>query len=154
MDWCLSFSSLNTYEYSEIKISVYVFCRLMMGKGEPMSLVQELDTMLDQLGYFEDNVGFNFVNSLENLLWAFERRATASWVFQLAIRKSVYRHDIFRYSSHDLFYTIQVNFVNFMFTNFGIILSEFPLSENFFFFSSFWRNNVNFYSQKGKADGV
>lgn len=105
-----------------------------MGKGEPMSLVQELDTMLDQLGSFEDNVAFNFVNSLENLLWAFERRATASWVFQLAIRKSVYRHDIFRYSSHNLFYTIQVNFVNFMFTNFGIILSEFPLSENFFIF--------------------
>ncbi|XXG73188.1 hypothetical protein AAC387_Pa07g2148 [Persea americana] len=75
--------------------------RLLMGKGEPVSLVQELDTLLDQLGSFEDNVAFNFVNSLENLLWAFERRATASWVFQLAIRKSIYRHDVFRVADKD-----------------------------------------------------
>ena len=103
-DWFLFFSSLNPCcEYSEIRISVYPFCRLLMGKGEPVSLVQELDTLLDQLGSFEDNVAFNFVNSLENLLWAFERRATASWVFQLAIRKSIYRHDVFRYSAMTYF---------------------------------------------------
>jgi leucine-rich PPR motif-containing protein len=49
--------------------------------------------MLETLG---DNAAFNFVNALEDLLWAFELRATASWVFQLAIKKRIYRHDVFR----------------------------------------------------------
>lgn len=57
----------------------------------------EVDRLLEELGPMEDNASFNFVNALENLLWAYERRATASWIFQLAIKKSIYRHDVFRY---------------------------------------------------------
>lgn len=49
----------------------------------------------------EDNAALNFVNALEDLLWAFELRATASWVFQLAIKKSVYRQDVFRLAEKD-----------------------------------------------------
>lgn len=55
-----------------------------------------MDNLLEQLGPLDDNAAFNFVNAVEDLLWAFERRATASWVLQLAIKKKVYRHDIFR----------------------------------------------------------
>ncbi|XP_077234779.1 pentatricopeptide repeat (PPR) superfamily protein isoform X2 [Tasmannia lanceolata] len=65
-------------------------------------LVLEVDLLLENLlGSFEDNSAFNFVNALEDLLWAFERRATASWLFQLAIRKNVYRHDVFRVADKD-----------------------------------------------------
>ncbi|MCL7049851.1 hypothetical protein MKW94_021255 [Papaver nudicaule] len=73
--------------------------RLLTGKEE--SLVVEVDSLLEQLGPLDDNAAFNFVNALEDLLWAFERRATASWVLQLAIKRKVYRHDIFRVSAKD-----------------------------------------------------
>ncbi|XP_058084417.1 pentatricopeptide repeat-containing protein At3g18110, chloroplastic isoform X2 [Magnolia sinica] len=73
--------------------------RLLMEKTD--SLVPEVDLLLEKLGSFEENLAFNFVNSLEDLLWAFERRATAAWVFQLAIRKGVYRHDVFRVADKD-----------------------------------------------------
>lgn len=68
---------------------------------KPPTLFTELDNLLDRLGPVEDNASFNFVNALEDLLWAFERRATASWVFQLAIRKGIYRHDVFRVADKD-----------------------------------------------------
>ncbi|KAK7406011.1 hypothetical protein VNO78_07625 [Psophocarpus tetragonolobus] len=67
--------------------------RLLKEKSE--SLVSEVDPCLEGLEPAEDNAAFNLVNALVDLLWAFELRATASWVFQLAI-KSIYRHDIFR----------------------------------------------------------
>ncbi|PIA53245.1 hypothetical protein AQUCO_00900075v1 [Aquilegia coerulea] len=73
--------------------------RLLTEKSE--SLVLEVDRLLMELGPLEDNAAFNFVNALEDLLWAFEHRATASWVFQLAIKRSVYRHDIFRVADKD-----------------------------------------------------
>lgn len=73
--------------------------RLLTGKQE--TLVVEMDNLLEQLGPLDDNAAFNFVNAVEDLLWAFERRATASWVLQLAIKKKVYRHDIFRVSDKD-----------------------------------------------------
>ncbi|KAK1307136.1 Pentatricopeptide repeat-containing protein [Acorus calamus] len=73
--------------------------RLLVEKAD--SLVGELDILLEQLGSTEENASFNFVNALEDLLWAFERRATASWLFQLAIKKSVYRHDVFRVTDKD-----------------------------------------------------
>ncbi|OVA18377.1 Pentatricopeptide repeat [Macleaya cordata] len=73
--------------------------RLLTGKEE--SLVVEVDNLLEQLGPLEDNAAFNFVNALEDLLWAFEHRATASWVLQLAIKRNVYRHDIFRVADKD-----------------------------------------------------
>lgn len=73
--------------------------RLLTEKSE--SLVLEVDQCLDKLDYIEDNAAFNFVNALEDLLWAFELRATASWVFQLAIKRSIYRHDVFRVADKD-----------------------------------------------------
>lgn len=77
-----------------IMLSFNCFHRLLTEKSE--SLVLEVDQCLDKLEYIEDNAAFNFVNALEDLLWAFELRATASWVFQLAIKRSIYRHDVFR----------------------------------------------------------
>ncbi|KAJ0983794.1 hypothetical protein J5N97_002150 [Dioscorea zingiberensis] len=73
--------------------------RLLTEKAD--SLVVEVDRLLDELGPMEDNAAFNFVNAVEDLLWAFERRATASWVFQLAISKRIYRHDVFRVAEKD-----------------------------------------------------
>jgi len=71
-----------------------LFYRLLKEKSE--SLVSEVDHCLEGLEPVEDNAAFNLVNALLDLLWAFELRATASWIFQLAIKRSIYRHDIFR----------------------------------------------------------
>ncbi|KAL2920793.1 hypothetical protein RDABS01_012284 [Bienertia sinuspersici] len=60
------------------------------------ALVVILDHWLERLEPLEDSAAFNFVNALENLLWAFERRATASLLFQLAVKRSIYRDDVFR----------------------------------------------------------
>ncbi|ERM94798.1 pentatricopeptide repeat-containing protein At3g18110, chloroplastic isoform X1 [Amborella trichopoda] len=68
--------------------------RLLMGKSE--LLILEMDHLLEQLGSLEEDAAFRFVNALEDLLWAFERRAAASWVFQMAIQKNIYPHDVFR----------------------------------------------------------
>lgn len=68
--------------------------RILTEKSE--SLISEVDQCLEKLGPLEDDAAFNFVNALEDLLWAFEFRATASWVFQLAIKRGIYRHDLFR----------------------------------------------------------
>lgn len=77
-------------------VSLWILlCRLLTEKSD--SLVSEVDDCLETLGPLEDNAAFNFVNALEDLLWAFELRATASWVFQLAVKRSIYRHDVFRY---------------------------------------------------------
>ncbi|CAL9124214.1 unnamed protein product [Musa acuminata var. zebrina] len=73
--------------------------RLLTGKAE--SLFMEVDHLLEELGSLEDNASFNFVNALEDLLWAFERRATALWIFQLAITRNIYRHDVFRVAEKD-----------------------------------------------------
>lgn len=74
--------------------NVSMCSRLLTEKSE--ILVSEVDSWLEKLQPMEDNAAFNFVNALEDLLWAFEQRATASWVFQLAIRKGIYRQDVFR----------------------------------------------------------
>lgn len=71
-----------------------MICRLLTEKTGPMVL--EVDRLLEELVLLEDNACFNFVNALEDLLWAFERRATASWIFQLAIKRNIYHHDVFR----------------------------------------------------------
>ncbi|KAL3567538.1 hypothetical protein D5086_030189 [Populus alba] len=68
---------------------------------KPESLVSALDQCLEMLETLEDNAAFNFVNALEDLLWAFELRATASWVFLLAIKRKIYRHDVFRVADKD-----------------------------------------------------
>ncbi|PHT53576.1 Pentatricopeptide repeat-containing protein, chloroplastic [Capsicum baccatum] len=65
------------------------------------SLVLDLDLYLEQIEAAEDKAALNFVNALEDLLWAFELRATASWVFQLAIKRSIYHNDIFRVADKD-----------------------------------------------------
>lgn len=73
--------------------------RLMTEKSE--LLVSEVDSCLQKLKPMEDDAALNFVNALEDLLWAFERRATASWVFQLAIKRGIYPHDVFRVAEKD-----------------------------------------------------
>nr|GEV52272.1 hypothetical protein [Tanacetum cinerariifolium] len=65
------------------------------------SMVLEMDRVLEELKPVEDNAALNFVNAIEDLLWAFELRATASWVFQLAVKKDIYRHDVFRVNEKD-----------------------------------------------------
>ncbi|TMW97495.1 hypothetical protein EJD97_005396 [Solanum chilense] len=65
------------------------------------SLVLDLDLYLEQIETAEDKAALNFVNALEDLLWAFELRATASWVFQLAIKRRIYHSDIFRVADKD-----------------------------------------------------
>ncbi|KAJ9546179.1 hypothetical protein OSB04_025886 [Centaurea solstitialis] len=65
------------------------------------SMVLEMDRLLGELKPMEDNAALNFVNAIEDLLWAFELRATASWVFQLAVKKDIYRHDVFRVAEKD-----------------------------------------------------
>lgn len=66
-----------------------------------MSLLSEIDCYLKILEPIEDNAAFHFVNALEDLLWAFERRATASLVFQLAVKRNIYHHDVFRVADKD-----------------------------------------------------
>lgn len=73
--------------------SVTVLYRLLKSSE---SMVLEMDRVLEDLKPVEDNAALNFVNAIEDLLWAFELRATASWVFQLAVKKDIYRHDVFR----------------------------------------------------------
>ncbi|KAJ8536992.1 hypothetical protein K7X08_035393 [Anisodus acutangulus] len=65
------------------------------------SLVLDLDLYLEQIEGAEDKAALNFVNALEDLLWVFELRATASWVFQLAIKRSIYQTDVFRVADKD-----------------------------------------------------
>lgn len=61
-----------------------------------LSLLSEIDCYLKILEPIEDNAAFNFVNALEDVLWAFERRATATWIFQLAVKRNIYHHNVFR----------------------------------------------------------
>ncbi|KAI3705844.1 hypothetical protein L1987_76088 [Smallanthus sonchifolius] len=65
------------------------------------SMVLETDQVLEELKPLEDNAALNFVNAVEDLLWAFELRATASWVFQLAVKKDIYRQDVIRVADKD-----------------------------------------------------
>ncbi|KAK8941881.1 Pentatricopeptide repeat-containing protein [Platanthera guangdongensis] len=73
--------------------------RLLTENSE--ALVSEVERLLAELEPEEDKACFNFVNSVEDLLWAFERRATASWIFQMAIKKGIYRHNVFRVADGD-----------------------------------------------------
>ena len=62
----------------------------------PELLVSEVDEWFEKLKPIEDNAALNFANALLNLLWAFELRATASWVFQIAIKRGIFSRDVFR----------------------------------------------------------
>ncbi|PON99411.1 Pentatricopeptide repeat [Trema orientale] len=73
--------------------------RILTEKSE--SLILEVDECVEKLQPLDDDAAYNFVNALEDLLWAFELRATASWVFQLAIKRGIYRHDLFRVADKD-----------------------------------------------------
>ncbi|KAG6499315.1 pentatricopeptide repeat-containing protein At3g18110, chloroplastic-like [Zingiber officinale] len=73
--------------------------RILSGKDQ--SAIMDLENLLEESKSLGEDASFNFVNAMEDLLWAFERRATASWIFQLAIRKNIYRHDIFRVAEKD-----------------------------------------------------
>ena len=68
--------------------------RLLVGR--PELLVSEVDEWFEKLKPIKDNAALNFANALLNLLWAFELRATASWVFQLAIKRGIFSRDVFR----------------------------------------------------------
>ncbi|XP_021774802.1 pentatricopeptide repeat-containing protein At3g18110, chloroplastic-like isoform X1 [Chenopodium quinoa] len=65
------------------------------------SSVTILDHWIERLEPLEDNAAFNFVNALENLLWAFELRATASLLFQLAVKRRIYKANVFRVAEKD-----------------------------------------------------
>ncbi|XP_009764491.1 pentatricopeptide repeat-containing protein At3g18110, chloroplastic [Nicotiana sylvestris] len=73
--------------------------RLLTEKSE--SLVLDVDLYLEKIEAVEDKAALNFVNALEDLLWAFELRATASWIFQLAIKRNIYHTDVFRVADKD-----------------------------------------------------
>uniref|UniRef100_A0A7N0TZJ1 PROP1-like PPR domain-containing protein n=1 Tax=Kalanchoe fedtschenkoi TaxID=63787 RepID=A0A7N0TZJ1_KALFE len=73
--------------------------RLLAEKPKP--LVLEVDTWITEIDSMEDGAAFNFINALVDLLWAFELRATASWVFQLAIKKRIYNHNVYRVAEKD-----------------------------------------------------
>ncbi|KAG8381646.1 hypothetical protein BUALT_Bualt06G0143200 [Buddleja alternifolia] len=66
-----------------------------------MSLLSEIDCYLKKLEPIEDQAAFNFVNALEDMLWAFERRATATWIFQLAVKRNIYHQNVFRVADKD-----------------------------------------------------
>lgn len=68
--------------------------RLLTESSE--TLISEVDTLLEGLRVLEEEAAFFFVNVIENLLWAFERRATAAWIFEMAIQKNIYPRDVFR----------------------------------------------------------
>ncbi|KAI4383029.1 hypothetical protein MLD38_008911 [Melastoma candidum] len=74
--------------------------RLLTEKKCP-SVRSDVEHYLDFLKPLEDNAAFNFVNALEDMLWAFELRACASWIFQVAVKKNIYRHDVFRVAVKD-----------------------------------------------------
>ncbi|KAL4557258.1 hypothetical protein LXL04_035431 [Taraxacum kok-saghyz] len=65
------------------------------------SMVTEMDMVMEELKPMEDNAALNFINAIEDLLWSFELRATASWVFQLAVKKDIYRNTVFRVAEKD-----------------------------------------------------
>ncbi|CAH9122225.1 unnamed protein product [Cuscuta epithymum] len=67
--------------------------RLMREHSE--SLVLEADQFLEKIASTDHEAAINFVNGLEDLLWCFEMRATASWVFQLATKRNIYHHKVF-----------------------------------------------------------
>ncbi|GAA0147028.1 hypothetical protein LIER_06829 [Lithospermum erythrorhizon] len=73
--------------------------RLLTENSE--SLVMELNQYFEKLQPLEDDAALNFVNALEDLLWAFEQRATASWVFQLALKNNIYHHSVYRVADKD-----------------------------------------------------
>lgn len=73
--------------------------RLLTGNRE--SVVTILDHVLERLEPLEDNAAFNFVNALENLLWAYELRATASMLFQMAVKRRIYHDNVFRVAEKD-----------------------------------------------------
>ncbi|EPS68102.1 hypothetical protein M569_06665 [Genlisea aurea] len=76
-------------------------CFIRAAKTSPTSLLPEIDCYLQELGPLDDDAAFNFVNALEDLLWAFERRATAVRIFQLAMKRSIYNHHVFRVAEKD-----------------------------------------------------
>ncbi|KAH9307525.1 hypothetical protein KI387_035436, partial [Taxus chinensis] len=65
------------------------------------NLICEVDILLEEIKVLEDEVGIGFVNVIEDLLWAFERRATAAWIFQKAIQKKIYPQDAFTVEDKD-----------------------------------------------------
>lgn len=68
--------------------------RLLTENSE--KLISEVENILEGLKVLEEEVAFGFLNVIENLLWAFEQRATAAWIFEMAIQKEIYPRDVFR----------------------------------------------------------
>nr|CAB3469881.1 unnamed protein product [Digitaria exilis] len=88
------------------------------------SVLSEVTNYLEELRALEDSAALNFVNALEDLLWAFECRATASWIFQLAVKRSIYRDNVFRYLWQFIrakFYLILLQFFVFKYLYFIVV---------------------------------
>ncbi|KAL0321662.1 UNVERIFIED_CONTAM: Pentatricopeptide repeat-containing protein, chloroplastic [Sesamum calycinum] len=81
--------------------SFHVLFFWMLLTENSVSLLSEIDCYLKKLEPVEDHAAFNFVNALEDMLWAFERRATATCIFQLAIKRNIYHQNVFRVADKD-----------------------------------------------------
>jgi pentatricopeptide repeat protein len=99
--WTLRMTFFSSFIFRSLVFSPSIFCRLLTERTP--SVLSEVTNFLEELGGLEDSAALNFVNALEDLLWAFECRATASWIFQLAVKRNIYRDNVFRYVYQSLF---------------------------------------------------
>ncbi|KAG6546707.1 hypothetical protein Mapa_011896 [Marchantia paleacea] len=65
------------------------------------SLLTEVDDLTSNFQASGTGSGSGFLNVLQDLLWAFEKRATAAYVFQSAADKNLYGRDFFRVEEGD-----------------------------------------------------
>ncbi|BFI40398.1 protein MpPPR_43 [Marchantia polymorpha subsp. ruderalis] len=65
------------------------------------SLLTEVDDLTSNFQATGTGSGSGFLNVLQDLLWAFEKRATAAYVFQSAADKNIYGRDFFRVEEGD-----------------------------------------------------
>ncbi|CAA0824738.1 Pentatricopeptide repeat-containing protein -chloroplastic [Striga hermonthica] len=96
---CRSISEATVLLNAIDNAGFHIPIRLLTENSVP--LLSEIDSYLKELEPMEDNAAFNFVNALEDLLWAFERRATATWIFQLAVKRNIYHHNVYRVADKD-----------------------------------------------------
>eukprot|EP00252_Welwitschia_mirabilis_P026857 TRINITY_DN8970_c0_g1_i1.p1 TRINITY_DN8970_c0_g1~~TRINITY_DN8970_c0_g1_i1.p1 ORF type:complete len:1064 (+),score=229.75 TRINITY_DN8970_c0_g1_i1:447-3194(+) len=59
------------------------------------NMLSEIESLFERLKGAEEEIVFGFINALEDLLWAFEQRATAACIFHMAIQRDIYSPDIF-----------------------------------------------------------
>lgn len=86
---------LLTLKSGNCRLSIFLFCRLLLEKKEAVML--EVESWLTHLQASTDDGGQGLVNVLEDLLWAFQQRGTADRLFKLAVRVGVYQDSYSRY---------------------------------------------------------